>query len=78
MNNKGKIKAIKEKLEGAFNGIEKVETKINSKGEVTFKYNFVKSIETFPSDIDTIIDDGIKSSKATIKFLKGLKDENMD
>ena len=77
MNNKEKIKAIKEKLEGAY-GIEKVETKINSKGEVTFKYNFVKSIETFPSDIDSIIDDGIKSSKATIKFLKGLKDENMD
>lgn len=73
MTNNEKVKLIKERIQSSFNGVEKIESKINSKGQVVFKYHFVKYLETYPCDINEIIASGIKSSKETIKFLKGLK-----
>jgi len=74
MDNKTKVKLLKERIQSGFNGVEKIESKIVN-GKVKFTYYMVQSLSTYPEEIDKIIADGIKSSKATIKFLKSLQDK---
>lgn len=72
MEDKQKIKLLKEFI-GMKMGVSKVRrSKINKKGEVKFFYDLESYVETNYENIDSIIQDGIKQNQENIKFLKNL------